>query len=115
MAATKVFTAEQFIPTKFETVEDKAKFANHFARFALANCPYSLFPKWFYQRLSICFGHIAHYNREGFFDTWFTTWENRERFLNKCITYPCYGDPTYTYSDVEKALIVWMKERIMLI
>ena len=115
MPIEKIFVAEQFTSTEWNTAEDKAKFANHFAKFALANCPYKLFPKWFYERLRNCFGHIAEYNREGFYSVWFSDWKKRERFLNHCLVHRCYGQSEYTYSDVEKALIAWMKERIMLV
>ena len=115
MSQNKTFTAEQFTPTEHSTAKDKAKFANHFVKFAMNNCPRSMFPKWFYTRLSMCFGHYAHFNVDGFYQDWFSTWEKRERFLNYTVAYPCYGQPEYTYCDVEKALIAWMKERIMLL
>ncbi|KKK98466.1 hypothetical protein LCGC14_2642480 [marine sediment metagenome] len=111
----KTFTAEQFIPTKFATAKDKAKFANHFVRFVQSDFNHNLFYRWFYVRLSMCFAHIAHYNKSGFYIEWFSTKERQERFLNRCITFPCYGQPGSTYSDVEKVLITWMKERIFLL
>ena len=115
MTKTKIFTTEQFTPTAHSTAKEKAKFANHFADFALNNCPRSKFPKWFYTRLITCFGHIAEYNIDGFYETWFSTWQKREKFLNHAIIFPCYGQPEFTYCDVEKALIVWMKEKMLLI
>jgi len=93
-----------FCPTKWDSAEQKKKFMKHFLRFAEKGFPESLFPKWFYQRLSNTFGHIAHYNRAGFYGTFFTTPKGRVDFLRICLDYPCYGDPAYTYSDVERAI-----------
>ena len=114
MTKTKIFTAEQFIPTEYKTAKDKAKFANHFADFVLNGCPESKFPKWFYIQLSLCFRHIAEFNREGFYAVWFSDADKRLHFINHCIIHPCYGQPEYTYSDVEKALIKWLKEGVLL-
>jgi len=107
--------SKQFNPSQFKsgqyTAEEKAKFANHFARFLLAGCPWSLFHKWFYQRLSYTFSHIAHYDRHGFYATWFADDEKRRDFLRHTLAYPCYGQPEYTFCDVERALQSWYAER----
>ena len=104
----KLFTASQFTPTQWDTSEDKARFANHFARFVAKGCPWSLFHKWFYNRLSNCFGHIAHYNRAGFYETWFAEPKDRAAFLYRVLSCETYGSPEYTYSDVENVLRVWV-------
>lgn len=93
-----------FTPTQFSTVQDKEKFLKHFHRFVKSDYKWTLFHKWFYVRLSMCFGHIAHYNRMGFFVTFFEDAEGIERFWRETMQYPCYGDPAYTYSDVEKVI-----------
>ena len=108
----KKFTAEQFTPTQFDTAEDKAKFANHFVRFVESGFKETLFYKWFYTRLSMSFGHIAHYNKNGFYGVWFDTHEKRNAFLGHTLIYPCYGQPEYTYCDVEKVLIDWLEVRL---
>jgi hypothetical protein len=105
----QVFTPEQFTPTKWDTVQDKAKFANHFVRFVESGFNRNLFYKWFYNRLSNTFGHIAHYNLDGFYATWFEDTDNQMRFFHKTLNHPCHGQPDYTYSDVEKVLIEWLK------
>lgn len=106
----KLFAAEQFTPTKWDTAAQKAKFANHFVRFVEGGFKPTLFYDWFYKRLSNCFGHIAHYNRGGFYGTWFKTLPGRRDFLVNATKFPCYGDPTFTYSDVERALAAWIKQ-----
>lgn len=104
------FTASQFTATQFSTTEDKAKFANHFVRFVESDFKDTLFYDWFYRRLSMSFGHIAHYNRGGFYGVWFSTTENKVHFLERTLKSGKYGDPAYTYSDVEKVLAAWVEE-----
>jgi hypothetical protein len=112
MTTKVMFSPQQFTPTEFSTAEDKAKFANHFVRFVESGFKESLFPKWFYTRLSMTFGHIAHYNRNGFYETWFANTDKQMEFLQHTMRYPCYGQPEYTYCDVEEALIYWLEKRL---
>lgn len=112
MSATKTknpFVASQFTPTQFSTTADKAKFANHFVKFVLGGFAQRQFPKWFYTRLRMTFGHIAHYNQVGFYDTWFARPHSQREFIEHTLRHPCYGDPAHTFSDVEKALIGWLR------
>ena len=104
------FTADQFTPTKWERSEQKAKFARQFIKFVESDFARSQFPHMFYLRLALCFGHIAHFNEAGFFETFFTTTRDKVRFLRQTLQHPCYGDPTFTYSDVERALQEWLRE-----
>jgi|WetSurSiteA1Bulk_404760.scaffolds.fasta_scaffold28599_3 hypothetical protein len=106
----KTFVASQFISTlKFDTAEDKAKFANQFVKFVEGGYLWKDFPKWFYIRLSMTFGHIAHYNQGQFYETFFTSNEGKADFRQETLHYPCYGQPEYTYCDVEKALQAWLR------
>ena len=57
----KRFQAESLTPTKWDTADAKAKFANHLMAFIAADFPESKFTKAFYSRLCQCFGFIAHY------------------------------------------------------
>jgi len=57
----KPFDASQFFPTQLSTAADKAAFGNTYLHFIESEWKRSLFTKSFYQRLSNCFGHIAHY------------------------------------------------------
>ena len=103
-----MFNEKQFVPTKWNSAADKARFANHFVRFVESGFRRTLFHKWFYVRLSMTFGHIAHYDINGFFAHFFETPEDRLMFVEQCIRHACYGDPTWTYSDVEKELRKWL-------
>lgn len=104
----KLFSAFEFTATAFDTAEDKAKFANHFVRFVEADFPASIFPKWFYTRLSMTFGHIAHYDISGFYGTWFANDRTKHEFLTHELRSGGWGDPAYTYVDVERALKGWI-------
>ncbi len=106
----KLFTADQFTATKWSTTEDKAKFANHFVRFAESGFKDILFHKWFYNRLSMTFGHIAHFDRGGFYATWFDSLKNKLDFLEHTVEAKAYGDPAYTYCDVERVIQSWVQE-----
>jgi hypothetical protein len=98
------FTASLFVPTEWSTAADKAVFGNAFLHFVESEWKRSLFTKGFYQRLSNCFGHIAHYDIHGFYETWYTCDKDRLAFLKNASRWPCYGDPKFTFSDVERAL-----------
>ena len=100
------FTAEQFTPT---TTADKAKFANQFVKFVESDFDRKNFPKWFYQRLRNTFGHIAwRGTKAGFYAYFFEAEIGKVRFLGETLAHPCYGDPTFTYSDVERELQKWL-------
>jgi hypothetical protein len=103
MAAVHHFQSESFTATKWSNAEEKAKFANDLMAFIAADFPEKKFKKGFYDRLSHCFGMIAHYSRDGFFDTFFTDLPGKLRFLKYLTQWPCYGSPEYTFSDVEAA------------
>lgn len=99
-----LFLAQEFTPTKFRTADEKAKFANHFFRFATSNFAETLFTQAFYERLSNTFGHIAHNSKAGFYDEFFRSAADQLRFLDQVVKWPCYGDPAWTFSDVERAI-----------
>jgi hypothetical protein len=98
-----------FTPTQWDTAEDKVRFATQFVRFVESDFAAKHFTDKFYRRLSNTFGHIAHYNRGGFWDTFFTTSADKVQFLEQTLQHPCYGDPAWTYSDVERALQAWLR------
>lgn len=98
------FNAGQFISTEWDSSEQKAKFANQFIKFVINGFQRRHFPKWFYCRLMNTFGHIAHFNQQGFWETFFVTKRRTLQFLGLTLNHFCYGDPKYTYSDVEQAI-----------
>jgi hypothetical protein len=100
----KPFDASQFVATEWSSAADKAAFGNSYLRFVESDWKQSLFTKSFYQRLSNCFGHIAHYCQGQFYETWFTCDKDRLEFLKNTLAWPCWGDPKFTYCDVERAI-----------
>jgi hypothetical protein len=97
-----------FVPTQFSTAQEKAKFAAHFVRFVESGFKESLFTKAFYRQLSNCFGHIAHFDRDGFYHTWFRNPVQQLAFLTNVAEWRCYGSPEHTFSDVERVLRMWV-------
>jgi hypothetical protein len=104
------FQASQFTPTQWSTAKDKAWFANQFVRFVRSDFAARHFTDRFYRRLSNTFGHIAHYDRAGFWGEFFTTNADKVRFVEQTLQWPCYGDPAWTYSDVERAIQAWLRD-----
>jgi hypothetical protein len=102
---TPAIVAADFVPTQCDTAEQKAKFANALLTFLAQDFPRSKFHEGFYRRLSNTFGHIACYNSAGFYGRFFLNAQDKLEFLEQCVTWPCHGDPTYTYSDVERAVV----------
>lgn len=103
------FNPTEFTPTEWDGAQDKAAFAKQFIRFVQSDFAAQRFTDKFYRRLSNTFGHIAHYNRGGFWAEFFTTTADKVRFLEMTLRHPCYGDPAWTYSDVERALQAWLR------
>ena len=103
--------ARGFSATKHASVKDKLRFFRAYVAFVESGFSRERFPKWFYQRLSALFGHIAHYDQWGFYDTWCSTDRQRLDFLKrhyKGCPY-CISDATVTWCDVEEAIARWLK------
>jgi len=105
------FTDQDFTATQFASTADKAAFANKMIRFILGGFQQSSFNKKMYQHLSNMFGHIAHYDINGFYFEWFEDTEKCLRWVENMTNnwLVGLGDPKYTWSDVEKALVQWVK------
>jgi len=98
------FTAAEFTATKWDTNDDKAKFANDLCRFMAADFKLTLFTDRSYRRLANTFGHIAHYDRHGFVAEFFNDLRGKVDFLEQTLSWQPRGDPAWTYSDVERAV-----------
>jgi hypothetical protein len=107
---TKVFEAKQFTATEWSSPEDKAEFANHLIQFIEQGYPATLFNKKFYVRLSMTFGHIAHYNQGGFWSVWFKNDSGKQDFIHNIMNCECYDSPAFTYSDVERAVKSYLRD-----
>lgn len=98
------FTAAEFTPTQWASAEDKAKFANALMKFIANEFPRQSFTRSLYQRLSNTFGHIAHTNVDGFYGAFFERDFDKVVFLEQTLSWPHFGDPTFTFCDVERAV-----------
>jgi hypothetical protein len=107
---TPAFVAADFIPTRWDSAEQKVKFANALLTFVAQDFPRSKFHESFYRRLSNTFGHIANHDSAGFYMRFFLTAADKLGFLEQSVTWPCHGDPTYTYSDVERAVAARLRK-----
>jgi hypothetical protein len=105
------FLPSEFVPTKFSSAQDKAEFGNTFLHFIESEWARTAFSKSFYNRLSMCFSHIAHYDAAGFYETWFTSDPDRLKFLCHTLAWPCWGGPEYTFCDVERAIQQEIRKR----
>ncbi len=107
---TPAFVVADFVPTHWDSAEQKAKFANALLTFVAQDFPRSKFHESFYRRLSNTFGHIANLDSAGFYARFFLTAADKLEFLEQSVTWPCHGDPTYTYSDVERAVVARLRK-----
>ena len=103
-AHNPAFTAAEFTPTQWASAKDKAKFANALMKFIAHEFPRQSFTRSLYQRLSNTFGHIAHTNVDGFYGAFFERDFDKVVFLEQTLSWPHFGDPTFTFSDVERAV-----------
>lgn len=105
------FTASQFVATKFDTAEAKARAANALASFVESGFEVRRFTKTVYNALYLhLFGHIAHYNQSGFYGEWFSTVEDQIRWCQRVLEWVPCGDPKFTWVDVERAFKKWLKD-----
>src|SRR5271166_2862794 len=79
---TPAFEPDHFTARQWSTAEDKAKFANALMKFIADEFPRQSFSKSLYQRLSNTFGHIAHYNQNGFYSVFFERDADKLAFLS---------------------------------
>jgi hypothetical protein len=103
------FDAAVFTATKWNTADDKASFANTLCRFIAADFKTSLFTDKLYRRLSDTFGHIANFDKNGFIAVFFEDLRGKVDFLEQTISWRPCGDPAWTYSDVERAILRRLK------
>jgi hypothetical protein len=106
---TPPLAPDQFVATKWNSAKDKADYGNRLLAFVSKDFPKASFSRSFYQRLSNTFGQIAHYNRHQFHEHCFESTADKISFLRQTLTHPCYGDPLYTFSDVERAIITRLR------
>jgi len=101
-----------FTTTPWATPEDKRRFADRFVAFVEAGFPVTRFNKKFYRQLCQMFGHIAHFDRDGFYAAFFTSAHGKLEFIEHLFGHWVgVGDPAATWSDVEQAIAEVAEER----
>ncbi len=90
--------------TKWDTPEDKAKTGNAILAFIAKGMREEVFSKTLYRRVCQMWGFIACYNRDGFAGRYFGSTQGKIAFLEHIARHRCYGDPEWTWSDVERCL-----------
>jgi len=105
------FHASQFKPTQYDTAEVKARQANLLIDFLESGCPLRKFTKALYHTCyQHLFGHIAHFDRAGFYATWFSMPRDIIRFIDHALAFPYLSsDPTCTWADVERELVRYFR------
>lgn len=101
---TPVFTA-----TRFDTADAKAKVAAQLIKFIDSGYPRNKFTKRLYNALTHMFGHIAHFDTDGFYHEWFSTPKRQAAFLHDALSASCVGNPHHTWSDVETYIQEWIR------
>ena len=97
------FDPSQFTATKWSTAQDKAAFANRFVRLVQSDFADKHFTEKFYQRLSNASAILLISTGAD------SGIPSSPRPPTRCglkltVQYPCYGDPAWTFSDVEQAV-----------
>jgi len=111
---TKNTNTIQFADAEFMTADEKCKVLKAWIRFVKGGFNFKHFTKALYSHLTLHCSFIAHYNRNGFYDTYFSDPEDTLRFLGQfdrsqgCISVE-YGSPYWItdgdYSDINSAMV----------
>jgi hypothetical protein len=102
------FIEGQFTPTQWDDPRTKKLFAEKLVDFVEGGFDRKKFTSALYHRLCQMFRHIAHTNIDGFYGVWFSTPENQAKWVEYILRVHVYGDPAYTWSDVEAVFKNWL-------
>lgn len=97
-------TPDGFTATPWASAEEKAKIGNALLSFLGRGMPRQAFSKSLYRHLSQMFGQIAHYDLHGFWDAQLATTAARVSFLAELVAWPCWGQASHTWCDVEREI-----------
>lgn len=101
-ALKRILTVAKNIPafpeTQYRSPEEYANIAKRFLLFIGNDFKETLWKKNLYNWLSCQFGHIAHYNLNGFWKNQFSTRQQQTAFVRQVIDYPFYSshNPEHT-------------------
>lgn len=95
-----------FKDAQFLTAVQKEKIVKNFKSFLKNHMSLTTFTDALYKHFSLHCGFIAHYNRMGFYDTYFTSPEGKTTFYRALVMNHEMPD----YADVNKVLKFMLKE-----
>lgn len=72
-----------FTDTRFVSAQDKRRVIKAWARFLKGGCRFEQFTVALYEHLILHCSFIAHYNRHGFYDHYFTSPERKRQFFSQ--------------------------------
>lgn len=98
-----------FASTGYLSAKQKEKLFLQITKFLIDGCNSSQFSQSLYRRVSGMFGFIAHHDRHGFIGEYFSDEKGRLDFIDMILNAPCYGDPEFSNSDVEREVQTWLK------
>jgi hypothetical protein len=107
----------EFKDAHFMSATEKTKVVNNFKRFLKNDCSQTTFTKALYQHLHLHCGFIAHYNINGFYDTYFNG--DKDDFLQFCKNFldEDYLRSPYSYaqdmSDINMAMSIILEEEFV--
>jgi hypothetical protein len=99
---------------RFESDSEKAAFANALCRFMSDDFRESLFTQKLYRRLALSFGHIAHFERDCFYNHFFRDLQGKVTFLEETLVWVPCGQPSHTFCDVERAVLARLRKSNLL-
>jgi hypothetical protein len=96
------FMAGEFVATRWNSAEDKAKFANALMKFIANNFPRQSFTKVLYASATPSGISLIRTRMASTAPSSSATL-TRSSFSTR-LRWPCYGDPTFTFCDLERAV-----------
>lgn len=111
MAKTAVFTPEQFTNSEHYDAKRKADWSNRLIHFFKNGFKPGLFTQSVYDLLHLHFGHIAHGNIQGFYETWFSNPHRQVAFIKHMLD---HQPRSPSFADVEQAIQRWLTENNIL-
>lgn len=91
------------------TAEQKSKYAKQLVAFVESGFEERRFTEHLYLTVRSCFGHIAHYDRRGFYDYWFSTAAKQLSWVRYVLSSEREkSNPRFTFSDVEGDVREWL-------
>lgn len=99
-----------FKDAQFLTAKEKEKLVKNMKSFLKNDFSITTFTDALYKHFSLHCGFIAHYDRNGFWNTYFTSPEGKVRWAKAFCGYSEMGD----YTDVNKVLKEMIHEHMLL-